>query len=912
MEPATGASPTPAEALYRRRQAVYAAPANRPSAAAEDGPEDGPRHGPDSPWGLALSGGGIRSATFSLGVVQAAALAPATLDAQPTAAPASAGFAASLLSRFDYLSTVSGGGYVGSFVTSLFLPGRLLPPGDSARPEGEAAVRRDATLAADAALAALCNEPPGRIRRGGDPALRSARNFPLAWLRENGRYLSPTGAGDMAYAAALGLRNWLAIHYVVGTVMAMLFSAVALLHAGTMQWLPELELAAFPLPPPDGALWLQTWWSPVLWLALVPLVFWALPVGLAFWFTYPVQRLGRFTINLAALGVAGVCVALLGVVLLEVGWGQARLEWPGVATLHAHAEANPRLLLWLIALVVLLGSLVWYAFGQAAHSNADAIAEQRVLTTRQLMWGLGVTAAILALGLVDTAALSLYLSATRADSHARLLAPAGAAALLAWLVKRAASLLASSSNEITAATTGWAGRLPWALIGGAIGITIFVLLAIVWAYAVAWVVWDGQVPEPGEIGPGTWVVRGLLFVGMLALAWLTGQFPGFINLSSLQSFYAARLTRAYLGASNRARFQNRAPGRGAGHMLSAAEPVPGDDVRLEQFWDAKALRPTTLAPLHLINVALNNTVDPAEQLVQRDRKGQPLAVSALGFAVDGRLNAFSSRGTHIEIAKPRSVGQWVATSGAAVATGIGRQTSLGMSLLMGAANVRLGTWWESRAHGAASADHGLARIFKTQAYLLDEFSAKFYGLRRRWQYLSDGGHFENTGLYELLRPERRMAFMVAVDCGSDPDYRFGDLANLIRLARIDHQVEVSVDEAAAADPDLRPVFGTTRQFQRRPDPQAGMATPCALLLRSRQGSRLAWIVLIKPRVLPDAPADVLQYALAHPEFPQQSTADQFFDEAQWESYRKLGLTLAQKVFDPAVRQALRRYIAAAN
>ncbi|WP_409303521.1 patatin-like phospholipase family protein, partial [Pseudomonas sp. KCJK8993] len=90
-------------------------------------------------WGLALSGGGIRSATFGLGVLQAMARAPApdTHQANPEQPPANAE-ERSLLSRFDYLSTVSGGGYIGSFFSRLFLPGRLRPA-DSRDPVGQAA-----------------------------------------------------------------------------------------------------------------------------------------------------------------------------------------------------------------------------------------------------------------------------------------------------------------------------------------------------------------------------------------------------------------------------------------------------------------------------------------------------------------------------------------------------------------------------------------------------------------------------------------------------------------------------------------------------------------------------------------------------------------------------------------------------
>jgi len=48
------------------------------------------------------------------------------------------------------------------------------------------------------------------------------------------------------------------------------------------------------------------------------------------------------------------------------------------------------------------------------------------------------------------------------------------------------------------------------------------------------------------------------------------------------------------------------------------------------------------------------------------------------------------------------------------------------------------------------------------------------------------------------------------------------------------------------------------------------------------------LLLVKPTLLGNEPTDIVQYAANHPSFPQEPTSDQFFDEAQWESYRKLG------------------------
>ncbi|MNT19692.1 hypothetical protein D3C72_1549600 [compost metagenome] len=204
----------------------------------------------------------------------------------------------------------------------------------------------------------------------------------------------------------------------------------------------------------------------------------------------------------------------------------------------------------------------------------------------------------------------------------------------------------------------------------------------------------------------------------------------------------------------------------------------------------------------------------------------------------------------------------------------------------------------------------LTGLFRTQYYLGCELAARFHGTRRGWQYLSDGGHFENTAVYELLRPERRVALIVLCDCGCDADYRFKDLANLIRLARIDFGLEIVVDTAAASDPVLKTVFGTLDDFAADASPES--RTKVGLLLNAYvagQGGApdappVTRIILLKPRLTPTAPADVRQYGAVHRDFPQQGTADQFFDEAQWESYRALGFDIGRRIAQGPMAQRL--------
>ena len=118
----------------------------------------------------------------------------------------------------------------------------------------------------------------------------------------------------------------------------------------------------------------------------------------------------------------------------------------------------------------------------------------------------------------------------------------------------------------------------------------------------------------------------------------------------------------------------------------------------------------------------------------------------------------------------------------------------------------------------------------------------------------------------------------------------------MRLARIDFQLEIEVEANALAAAGLGNVFGTPSTMGKA-DP-SNLDTRCALLLNVRYGPDvLARIVMIKPRLIACASSDLLGYYLNNPVFPQQTTSDQFFDEGQWESYRKLGMECCRVVLN---------------
>jgi hypothetical protein len=368
-------------------------------------------------------------------------------------------------------------------------------------------------------------------------------------------------------------------------------------------------------------------------------------------------------------------------------------------------------------------------------------------------------------------------------------------------------------------------------------------------------------------------------------------------------------------------------------------------------------------PLHLINVTVNETTAGRSQVEQRDRKGMGMAIGPAGVSVGVRHHArWGVRGTdliatgapsldpatgiddeHMFRVFPRTgapfspkwptVGRWMAISGAAVSTGLGSRTSLSLSLLIGLFNLRLGHWWRSgvepgdrtsrtaRPSWLGRVIGGVARVLPVQGHLLSELLARFPGTSSPDWYLSDGGHFENTGAYELIR--RRLPLIVVCDNGADGDGAFDDLGNLVRKARTDFGASI----AFVRPPELHEFFpgpspiGSLEDLGFREStswqatesgtdapatgptalgpPPSGRACRYAAIARvtyADDATAMSILLLLRPAVLGGEPADILSYHAQNPAFPQQSTANQFFDEAQWESYRRLGELMACTVF----------------
>jgi hypothetical protein len=350
---------------------------------------------------------------------------------------------------------------------------------------------------------------------------------------------------------------------------------------------------------------------------------------------------------------------------------------------------------------------------------------------------------------------------------------------------------------------------------------------------------------------------------VLSLGWLLDP-----NVLTVHAFYKARLVRAYLGASNEA--------RGRATDTDITEAVPGDDVALVNLANT-----SHGAPYHLINTTLNLVGARDLATVQRFSDAFMLSKLYCGSQRTGY------RPTDKYACGTMSLGTAVSVSGAAASANMGARTpSSALVMLLTLFNVRLGywaptpnrTWWRA----------GSARLWPY--YTIQELLSQTTDLLP-FCYLTDGGHFENTGAYALI--QRGCRTIVISDCGADPKPpRFTDLGELVRKVRIDFGTKIDLDLNKLRDDDPQSHFlvGTIQYSEAH-------ANKIGLPKEERDGV----IIVIKPNLTSPLPADVRQYGFENGEFPQQSTADQWYDEQQFESYRQLGVVSGEAVANEVMR-----------
>jgi hypothetical protein len=381
----------------------------------------------------------------------------------------------------------------------------------------------------------------------------------------------------------------------------------------------------------------------------------------------------------------------------------------------------------------------------------------------------------------------------------------------------------------------------------------------------------------------------LLLLALLIAATVgaTFSYRADVNKFSLYMMYRNRLVRAYLGAID--------VGRRRPHPFTGF--APEDDIPLAQLDGAGG---QAQRPYLIVNAAVN--LVKGNELAWQTRKAanfvftsrycgfetpiMPVSDTA-GAAAESARGGFrptaqyGAAGSDPDNAdKGVKLGMAMAISGAAVASSMGSYSSAPLAFVMTLFNVRLGRWCgnpgarDDVSWRRASPPAGVAHLFRELLGFTDAGSS--------FLYLSDGGHFENLGIYELVR--RRCRLIVAIDAGADPERHFGDLGNAIRKCYTDFHIDIDINA------DKLKVVAST-----------GLSRAYYIVGKIRYGSTDpnapdGTLIYIKPSLCGNELAAITNYHLTNPEFPHQSTADQWFDEMQFESYRSLGQHIGNAVF----------------
>jgi len=240
----------------------------------------------------------------------------------------------------------------------------------------------------------------------------------------------------------------------------------------------------------------------------------------------------------------------------------------------------------------------------------------------------------------------------------------------------------------------------------------------------------------------------------------------------------------------------------------------------------------------------------------------------------------------------------MAVSGAAIASAMGRHAAA-VQRLLALSNVRLGTWLPNPAFlavlGRPNVSWRAPRLPNARRlpYQLREIIGA-YPAEGRMLLCTDGGHWENLGLVELLRHRCRTVY--CIDASGDAPPFATTLAEAITLAYEELGVRITLRDPTGLVPGsaapLSPPEVLERlnaRLSRSAVALADVEYPEAFATAADEApSRHGTLIVAKALLTPDMPYELLTYALKETAFPRQSTGDQFFDHAQFDAYRALG------------------------
>ena len=377
----------------------------------------------------------------------------------------------------------------------------------------------------------------------------------------------------------------------------------------------------------------------------------------------------------------------------------------------------------------------------------------------------------------------------------------------------------------------------------------------------------------------------IAFVGsiicMFLLSWRID-----INVFSLNAFYRNRLSRCYLGATRKAK-----------------ERHPHEFTGFDDDDDLEITKLTPTGPLHIFNCALN--LGGSSDLSLHTRHSAIFTLSPLycgSWYVPKKINSEPEFDNPREIGyistekfggknNQPTLGQAISVSGAAASPNMGYHTSAPVAFLMTLFDVRLGWWFPN----PSLSDCKQASPKWSLNYLLYEL----FGIaNEKSEYLaiSDGGHFENLAAFELVK--RKCKVIIISDGECDPKLQFEGLANLIRLCSVELGVTIDINVS-----DIHPKKANaniTSDYFIKPNDEFDWSQKryaIGKIFYGEDDKDYGWLIYLKASMTGNEDTAIKQYKATHPDFPHETTGDQFYAENQFESYRSLGRDIVEKLFE---------------
>lgn len=393
----------------------------------------------------------------------------------------------------------------------------------------------------------------------------------------------------------------------------------------------------------------------------------------------------------------------------------------------------------------------------------------------------------------------------------------------------------------------------------------------------------GASSVPGSLGGGESfeVIRWLWPAAvLLVIAWF-----GDVNGWALHSLYAERLVDAF-GLERTASSEPLTPATVPFTPPTYPSPASPDavgpaDVRIRPH----PLLLDDAQPSDFPEVLICGTANLSEYgVTPTDQKAAPFLFSAnsIGGAATGAMDTAEYNAASAPGDSGVGLLDAVSISGAAVAPAMGKMTRAPLRFLLALANVRLGVWVPNPTRVQAGTSYGGLFRRPGLSYLVREMTGSSPGTSR-FAYVSDGGHFDNLGLVELL--SRRCDWIFTIDASGDAVTTFGTLGSALATAQAEHGITVDIDPAGdmAPTPDtpmlVRSPF--SRGIIHYPE---RIATDGTVARPAKEGT----LIVIKAGVPAHAPWDVASYHDRYPRFPTDPTTDQLYSAPRFDAYVSLG------------------------